>query len=209
MQREFGDLQNLPQDLQEFFAVPKLSSLDNEARQSPYASVPNSYSYHNFGLSILAGVYTHQQIPLLDANHTLSWWMYPTAQITLSPTPSHTVSKLSGDTRFTVKHSKAGLQTSSHPQNSASHLLELQGPQQIPIIFDVTFFKYIALTPSHCASRVLLIFDRDMPGHGFVHTQRKQKVLCVWEHSEFFFTHGGILPILQYELFMHAIWWVS
>ena len=31
---------------------------------------------------------------------------------------------------FTVKHSKAGLQTSSHPQNSASHLLGLQSLQQ-------------------------------------------------------------------------------
>ena len=39
----------------------------------------------------------------------------------------HTVSKLSEQCRrwFTVKHSKAGLQTSSHPQNSASHLLGL------------------------------------------------------------------------------------
>ena len=33
---------------------------------------------------------------------------------------------------FTVKHSKAGFQTSSHPQNSASHLLGLQGLHQIP-----------------------------------------------------------------------------
>ena len=33
-----------------------------------------------------------------------------------------------------VKHSKVDLQTSSHPQNSVSHLLGLQGPQQTPIL---------------------------------------------------------------------------
>ena len=34
-------------------------------------------------------VLTHQQIPLLLAKIALSCWMYPTAQTTLSPTPSH------------------------------------------------------------------------------------------------------------------------
>ena len=46
---------------------------------------------------------------------------------------------------FTVKHSKAVEQTSSHPQNSASHLLGLQGPQQTPAqnkSFKV-FFKHV------------------------------------------------------------------
>ena len=33
-----------------------------------------------------------------------------------------------------MKHSKAGLQTSSHPQNSASHLLGLQGMQLVEIL---------------------------------------------------------------------------
>ena len=31
---------------------------------------------------------------------------------------------------YLVKNSKTGLQTSSHPQNSASHLLGLEGSQQ-------------------------------------------------------------------------------
>ena len=197
----------------------------------------------------------------------------------------HTVSKLSEQCGhwFTVKHSKAGLQTSIHPQYLVSNLLGLQSP----IIFDVflvteeilvsrhdsrqgslakplncrsryhltrtsllwfcgspwifiqldNFFKLpppgiepltlglyiqhspptprglplnywcnITLSPSHCESRVLLIFDRDMPGHGFVHIQRIQKVLCVREHSKIFFTQGGILLILQYLLCLHRTW---
>ena len=40
---------------------------------------------------------------------------------------------------FTVKHSKGGVQTSSHPQNSASHLLGLQGLHQTP----APFFGYL------------------------------------------------------------------
>ena len=36
--------------------------------------------------------------------------------------------------RFVVKHSKVGHQTSSRPPNSASHLLGLQGPKQIPAL---------------------------------------------------------------------------
>ena len=59
-------------------------------------------------------VITHQQISLLLAKSTLSCWMYPKAQIVLSPTPSHswvppeypTISKLSADPGsllFTVK----------------------------------------------------------------------------------------------------------
>ena len=35
---------------------------------------------------------------------------------------------------FVVKHSKVGHQTSSKPPNSASHLLGLQGPKQIPAL---------------------------------------------------------------------------
>ena len=46
------------------------------------------------------------------------------------PQSDDTVSKLSVDADFTVKHSEIGLHASSHPQNSASHLLGLQGPQQ-------------------------------------------------------------------------------
>ena len=34
-------------------------------------------------------VLTHQQIPLLLAKSALSCWMYSTAQIALSPTPSY------------------------------------------------------------------------------------------------------------------------
>ena len=87
-------------------------------------------------------VLTHQQIPLLLAKSALSCWMYPTAQIALSPTPSHPwvppewpyCQQAQCRRWFTVKHSKAGLQTSSHPQNSASHLLGLQGPQQTPAL---------------------------------------------------------------------------
>ena len=82
----------------------------------------------------------HQQIPLLLAKSALSWWMYPIAQTTLSPTPSHPwvppewpyCQQAQCGCWFTVKHSKAGLQTSSHPQHSASHLLGLQGLQQTP-----------------------------------------------------------------------------
>ena len=88
-------------------------------------------------------VLTHQQIPLLLAKSALSCWMYPTAQITLYLTPSHPwvppewpyCQQAQRRRWFTVKHIKAGLQTSSHPQNSASHLLGSQGPQQRPQFF--------------------------------------------------------------------------
>ena len=61
---------------------------------------------------------THQQIPLLLAKSALSCWMYPTAQIALSPTPSHPwvppewpyCQQAQCGLWFTVKHSKAGLQ---------------------------------------------------------------------------------------------------
>ena len=47
----------------------------------------------NFGLPIFDletyTVITHQQIPLLLTKSALSCWMHPTAQITLSQTPSH------------------------------------------------------------------------------------------------------------------------
>ena len=55
-------------------------------------------------------------------------WMYPTAQIILWSYCQQAQCKK----WFTVKHSKTGLQTSNHPQNTASHLLRLQGPQQTP-----------------------------------------------------------------------------
>ena len=44
---------------------------------------------------------------------------------------------------FTVKHSKADLLTSSHPQNSSSHLLGLQGPQQTPAYALILLYKMI------------------------------------------------------------------
>ena len=91
---------------------------------------------------------THHQIPLLLVKSALHCWMYPTAQITLSLTPSHpwlppvqsdhTVSKLSADAGSlwnTVKQASR-LQTSSHPQNSACHLLGLREPQQKLISFE-------------------------------------------------------------------------
>ena len=69
-------------------------------------------------------------LPLLLAKSALSFWMYPTAQTTLSPT--HSYPWVPPACWFTVKLSKARLQTSSHPQNSASHLIGLQDPQQTP-----------------------------------------------------------------------------
>ena len=79
-------------------------------------------------------------IPMLFAKTALSCWMHPIAQTTLLPTPSHPwvppewpyCQQAQCEQCFTVKHSKAGLQNSSHSQNSASHLLGLQGPQQTP-----------------------------------------------------------------------------
>ena len=76
--------------------------------------------------------------------------MYPTAQITLSPTPSHLLvspewpycQQAQCGPMVTVKHSKAGLQTSSHPQNSASLFLGLQGLQQTPDFYTVIFIKW-------------------------------------------------------------------
>ena len=61
---------------------------------------------------------THQRIQLLLAKSALSCWMYPTAQIALSPTPSHPwvppewpyCQQAQFGRWFTVKHSKAGLQ---------------------------------------------------------------------------------------------------
>ena len=66
-------------------------------------------------------------VPLLLTKSALSCWMYLTVQITLSPTPSHPwippewpySQQAQCGHWFSVKHSKAGLQTSSHPQNSA------------------------------------------------------------------------------------------
>ena len=87
-------------------------------------------------------VLTHQRIPLLLAKSALHYWMYPTAQITLSPTPSHPwvppewpyCQQAQCGHWFTVKHSNACLQTSSHPQNSASHLLGLQDPSLMNVL---------------------------------------------------------------------------
>ena len=84
--------------------------------------------------------------------------------------------------------------------------LQVQCSLLTPRGLSLNFWCNIALSPSHCESRELLIFDRDMPGHGFVHIQRKQKVLCVREHSKIFFTQGGILLILQYLLCLHRTW---
>ena len=65
----------------------------------------------------------HHQIPLLLAKSALSCWMYPTAQIALSPTPSHPwvppewpyCQQAQCGRWFTVKHSKAGLQPATDP----------------------------------------------------------------------------------------------
>ena len=77
--------------------------------------------------SILIWKPVHHQIPLLLTKSDMSFWMYPIAQTTLSPTLSHPwvppewpyCQQAQCGRWFTVKHSKAGLQTSSHPQNSA------------------------------------------------------------------------------------------
>ena len=119
---------------------------DKEALPSPYhyCSLLLWRRYHLTSKELLSAyfdletytVITHQRIPLLLAKSALSCWMYPSAQTTISPTPSHPwvpsewpyCQKAQCGCWFTVKHSKAGLQTSSHPQNSASHMLWLQGP---------------------------------------------------------------------------------
>ena len=69
-----------------------------------------------------------------------------TAQTTLSP--SHPVvprvTILSTSSVRTMIHNNSSLQTSSHPQNSASHLLGLQGPQQTPaFVRGITYWKKI------------------------------------------------------------------
>ena len=89
----------------------------------------------NSGICCFTVSTVNQQIPLLLTKSALSCWMYPTAQTTLSPTPSHPwvppewpyCQQAQCGRWFTVKYSKAGLQTLSHPQNSASRLLILQG----------------------------------------------------------------------------------
>ena len=97
--------------------------------------------------SVACTVHTHQQITLLLATSTGWCWMFPTAQLTLSTTPSHTkFDKLSADRRWlNMKHSKAGLQTSSYPQALVSHLFGLQVPRQIPALS----------LPFHCISSTL------------------------------------------------------
>ena len=72
---------------------------DKEARPSPYhyCSLLLDWRYHLTSIELRSAyfdletytVLTHQQIPLQLAKSALSCWMYPTAQITLSPTPSH------------------------------------------------------------------------------------------------------------------------
>ena len=84
-------------------------------------------------------VLTHQRIPLLLAKRVLwaAWWIQQLKLLFLwylsipgFLQSDHTVRQAQCGRWFTVKHSKAGLQTSSHPQNSATHLLGLQGLQQ-------------------------------------------------------------------------------
>ena len=78
-------------------------------------------------------VLTHQGITWLLAKSAFSCWMYPTAQIVLSLIPSHPwvppewpyCQQAQWRCWYTVKQCKVVLQTSSHPQNSASHLLVL------------------------------------------------------------------------------------
>ena len=74
---------------------------------------------HYYSPRVLWAAGCIQQIKLLFLQHLV---------ISGFPRSDHAVSKLSAG--FTVKHSKTGLQTSSHPQNSDYHLLGLQGSQQ-------------------------------------------------------------------------------
>ena len=94
---------------------------------------------------------THQQIPLLLVKSALRCWMHPTAQIALSPTPSHPwvpqewpyCQQAQCGGWFTVKHSKAGLQTSSHPQNSFSllgHESYIANPKKLNLWAPVSYF---------------------------------------------------------------------
>ena len=62
----------------------------------------------------------------------LSCWIHPTPSHLWVPPEWPSCQQAQCGCWFTVKHSKAGLQTSSHPQNSDSHLLGLQGRQQTP-----------------------------------------------------------------------------
>ena len=75
--------------------------------------------------------------PLLLSYGTLLCKMYPEGKVAISwrlvttgfPQCNHPVIKLSADTGSLCS---ADLLTSSHPKMSASHLLGLQGLQQIP-----------------------------------------------------------------------------
>ena len=119
----------------------------------------------------LAGDYTvqtHQQIPPLLAKsagciqQSLLFLQHLAMPKFLQG--DHTVSKLSEQCRrwFTVKHSKAGLQTSSHPQNFP--LLGLQGPQQTPA----------------CADSIMLTSSGDVPSRSV----QKTRWICLLSFSK-------------------------
>ena len=117
---------------------------------------------------------THQRIPLLLAKSALSCWMYPTVQklkplflqhlaIPGFPQSDHTVSKLSAVTGSLWNIVKQA----SRPQNSASHLLGLQGSQQTPA-FKISYPQLILIRSrlwqanrhitSKCLTRISMTF---------------------------------------------------
>ena len=122
---------------------------------------------------IFVGVQECKINPLAEASLIISPaynFGLPTQPFLCSPRVT-ILSASSVKTLVTVKHSKAGLQTSNHPQNSASHLLGSQGPQQTPtplkcyillssfiICQNICFF--IATTASFTLGQALGIIQR-------------------------------------------------
>ena len=134
--------------------------------------------------------------------------MYSTAQIDLSLKPSHPrvppewsyCQQAQCGPWFTVKHSKAGLQTSSHPQNSASYLFGLQCLQQTPAprIYYLPYNGYhwgnSLCSFQHSSHRVIdqkasqLISDfRNMLNHqGYKKYSISDKLLHTWKQQKRF-----------------------
>jgi hypothetical protein len=116
-----------------------------------------AHQLRTFGLPNLiwkpTAVLTHQCIPLLLTKSALRCWMYQTDRITLSPTPiSHPCvpsewpycQQAQWGRWFTVKHSKAGLQT--RPDLKSSPKLSLlfawiTGPATDPGLWKLSFTK--------------------------------------------------------------------